>query len=204
MRLLVRTVLGLGLFAGGLTWFGYGLAQSIETGSCGTSRSGRVVGPPCPSGTGALIALMIIGVFIAVGGSAVFSTRNGFAPMGIAGGVGRLLFGIFGVGAAAAVFGIVDLHADDSRPGYEVVVAVLVATLLPAVPALLRRQRAAAAPAGAPPLPFAAAPPATSSDTTAKAEDIASRLRQLDQLKQSGLLSGDEYDQRRKQILAEL
>jgi hypothetical protein len=141
VRLFVHTVLGLGLFAGGLTWFGYGLAQSIETGSCGTSRSGRVVGPPCPSGTGAMIALMILGVFIAVGGSALFSTRNGFAPMGIVGGVGRLLFGILGVGAAAAVFAIVDLHADDSRPGYEVVIAVLVTTLLPAVPALLRRKQ---------------------------------------------------------------
>jgi len=217
VRLLIRTVLGLGLFAGGLTWFGYGLAQTIENGSCGTDRYGRAVGPPCPSGTGALIALMILGVFLAVGGAGLFSLRRGFAGTAIVGGVGRLLFGIFGVGIACAVFGIVDLHADDTRPGYEVVAAVLVATLIPAIPALLR------APAGVPvppprgtPLAFASAPPASppaaapapepvrAPATTAKAEDIASRLRQLDQLKDSGLLSGDEYNQRRKQILAEL
>ena len=63
------------------------------------------------------------------------------------------------------------------------------------------------------PLAFATAPPASpprrpepvrAPATTAKAEDIASRLRQLEQLKESGLLSGTEYDQRRKQILAEL
>jgi TM2 domain-containing membrane protein YozV len=146
VRRLVSTVLGLGLFAGGLTWFGYGLAQTIETGSCGTGRSGQPVGPPCPSGTTALILLMILGVFLAVGGSGLFSLRGGFAVRGILGGVGRLLFGIFGVGIAAAVFAIVDLHADDTRPGDEIVIAVLVATLVPAIPALLRRE-----PAGPPP-----------------------------------------------------
>ena len=212
MRRLVSTVLGLGLFAGGLTWFGYGLAQTIENGSCGTDRYGRAVGPPCPSGTAALILLMILGVFLAVGGSGLFSLRGGFAPRGILGGVGRLLFGIFGVGIAAAVYGIVDLHADDTRPGYEIVITVLVVTLVPAIPALLARQRTPTpvpALAGAP-LAFATAPPAPTPRpayepaTTAKAEDVASRLRQLEQLKASGLLSGDEYDQRRKQILAEL
>ena len=40
--------------------------------------------------------------------------------------------------------------------------------------------------------------------TPADAEAIASRLRQLDQLKQSGLLGEAEYAERRKQILAEL
>jgi hypothetical protein len=204
------------MFAGGLTWFGYGLAQTIENGSCGTDRYGRAVGPPCPSGTAALIALMILGVFLAVGGSGLFSLRGGFAASGILGGVGRLLFGIFGVGIAAAVFGIVDLHDDDTRPGYEIVITVLVLTLVPAIPALLRRQPARTpvpALAGTP-LTFATAPPAPAPTpmptaprepaTTAKAEDVASRLRQLEQLKASGLLSGDEYDQRRKQILAEL
>ncbi len=212
MRRLVSTVLGLGVFAGGLTWFGYGLAQAIENGSCGTDKYGRAVGPPCPSGTGAMIALMVLGVFLAVGGSALFSIRGGFAASGILGGVGRLLFGIFGVGIAAAVFGIADLHADDTRPGYEIVIVVLVATLVPAIPALLRRGSAVPPPpalAGMPPA-FATAPPASAPTpprepaTTAKAEDVASRLRQLEQLKASGLLSGDEYDQRRKQILAEL
>jgi hypothetical protein len=209
VRRLVSTALGLALFAGGLTWFGYGLAQVIENGSCGTDKYGRAVGPPCPSGTGALIALMILGVFLAVGGAGLFSVRRGAGALGIAGGVGRLLLGIFGVGIAAAVFGIVDLHADDTRPGYEIVVVVLIAVLVPAIPALLRRDRPMVAGVAGTPLSFttapAAPPPAPAAPaTTAKAEDVASRLRQLDQLKASGLLSGDEYDQRRRQILAEL
>jgi hypothetical protein len=210
VRLVVSTALGLAALAGGLTWFGYGLAQAIENGSCGTDKYGRAVGPPCPSGTGAMIALMVLGVFLAVGGAGLFSLRRGFAASGVLGGVGRLLFGIFGVGIACAVFGIVDLHADDTRPGYEVVLAALAATLLPAVPALLRRPAVPPTPLGATPLAFASAPPeappppAPAPATTAKAEDIASRLRQLEQLNESGLLSGDEYDQRRRQILAEL
>ena len=40
--------------------------------------------------------------------------------------------------------------------------------------------------------------------THRRAEAVASRLRQLDQLKQSGLLGEAEYAERRKQILAEL
>lgn len=216
MRLLIRTVLGLGVLAGGLTWFGYALAQLIENGSCGTDRYGHAVGPPCPSGTGALIALMILGVFLAFGGGALFLSRiRGRGGMAFLGGAMLFLFALFASGIAAAVFGIVDLHDDDTRPGKEIVIAVVAAVLLPAIPALLRRapEKTPVPPLMGTPLAFAPAspPPAASAPepvrapaTTAKAEDIAARLRQLDQLKESGLLSGDEYNQRRKQILAEL
>ena len=40
--------------------------------------------------------------------------------------------------------------------------------------------------------------------TQQMAEDLASRLRQLEQLKASGLLADSEYTERRNQILAEL
>ena len=209
MRLIVRSALGLGLLAGGLTCFGYGLAQAIENGSCGTDKYGRAVGPPCPSGTGPMILLMILGVFVAFAGASLFVSRRRVGAMAFVGGVGLFLFGLFVSGIASAVIGIVDLHDDDTRPGYEIVVVVLVAVLLPAIPALLRRGPAATPPPPAlagTPLAFTTAPPAPPAPAAspAKAEDIASRLRQLEQLKQSGLLSGDEYDQRRKQILAEL
>jgi hypothetical protein len=216
VRLLVRTALGLGLLAGGLTCFGYGLAQAIENGSCGTDKYGRAVGPPCPSGTGPMILLMVLGVFAAFAGASVFVSRRRIGAMALAGGAMLLIFSLFVSGIAAAVFGIVDLHDDDTRPGYEIVVAVLVGVLLPAIPALLRRDPTAVPPPPAlagTPLAFATAPPAAAAapaarasarTTTAQAEDVASRLRQLEQLKDSGLLSGDEYDQRRKQILADL
>jgi hypothetical protein len=228
VRLVVRTALGLFVLAGGLTFFCYGLAQAIENGSCGTDKYGRSVGPPCPSGTGAMIALMVLGVFAAFGGASLFASRRPVGAMAMLGGTVLLIISLFAAGIAAAVIGIVDLHDDDTRPGYEIVVVVLAAVLLPAIPALLRRPSVAPTPLGATPLAFASAtpqapPPATSTPdpappfapatpsspassfgATARAEDIASRLRQLEQLKESGLLSGDEYDQRRKQILAEL
>jgi hypothetical protein len=217
VRLIVRTALGLFVLTGGLTFFCYGLAQAIENGSCGTDKYGRAVGPPCPSGTGAMIALMVLGVFAAFFGGTLFASRvAGRGPMAFVGGAAMLVFALFTAGIAAAVIGIVDLHDDDTRPGYEIVVVVLAAVLLPAIPSLLRRRAAPPTPLGATPLAFASAPPAApppaapaaepvrAPATTAKAEDIASRLRQLDQLKESGLLSGDEYTQRRKQILAEL
>ena len=40
--------------------------------------------------------------------------------------------------------------------------------------------------------------------TNAAAEDVAARLRQLDQLKESGLLDEAAYAEQRKRILAEL
>jgi hypothetical protein len=225
VRLIVRTVLGLGMLAGGLTCFCYGLAQAIENGSCGTDKYGRAVGPPCPSGTGPMILLMVLGVFVAFAGGAVFASRiRGRGGMAFLGGGMLFLLALFASGIAAAVFGIVDLHDDDTRPGNEIVIAVLAAVLLPAIPALLRRrpETTPVPPLMGTPLVFASAPaqappPAASFGTTspppapsppinaaARAEDIASRLRQLEQLKESGLLSGDEYDQRRRQILSEL
>ena len=50
----------------------------------------------------------------------------------------------------------------------------------------------------------AAADDRSSRPTTAKAEEIAARLRQLDQLKEAGLLDEAAYEERRRQILAEL
>jgi len=216
VRLIVRTVLGLGLLAGGLTCFCYGLAQAIENGSCGTDEYGRAIGPACPEGMGPMILLMVLGVFAAFAGASLFASRRRIGAMAMVGGTVLLVISLFASGIAAAVIGIVDLHDDDTRPGYEIVVVVLAAVLLPAIPALLRRPAVPATPLGATPLAFASSPPASPPPsapapepvrppaTAAHAEDIASRLRQLEQLKESGLLSGDEYDQRRKQILAEL
>jgi len=52
---LIRIAMGLALFAGGLTFLAYGIAQAIENGNCGTDKYGRSVGPPCPTGFGPMI-----------------------------------------------------------------------------------------------------------------------------------------------------
>jgi hypothetical protein len=212
-RLLLCTAIGMVLLAGGLTAFSYGLAQVIETGSCGTDEYGRSVGPPCPAGTGWMIMAMVGGVFVALAGAFVFAARGG--------GVGLLLLivGSLCVAVSAAVLGIVDVHASDTRPGREVMwiaggCAALVALVgggrgrrdaaprEPSAPARERMHDLAAS------LRQVAArrerPDDAPADRSARAEDIAARLRQLDQLRQSGLLPEDDYAERRRQILAEL
>lgn len=189
MKTVLRLAIGFAVFAGGLTFLVYGIAQAIDNGSCGTSSNGYSAGPPCPSGFGPMILLMVLGTFAAlVGVGLAAGGARGVARFVAAGTVAVL---------AGVVLGIVDLHADDTRPGLEIVVAVVAPLLVLTLPGVSRPPRARAA--GAP----VTEPPAART-TTASAEDIATRLRQLDQLRDSGLLDEAAYKERRDQILAEL
>jgi putative oligomerization/nucleic acid binding protein len=197
MRTLVRAAIGFALFAGGLTFLVYGIAQAIENGNCGTDEYGNSVGPPCPSGFGPMILLMVLGTFVALIGTGIASARGRRgAGVALVGGMARCFAALTVAGIAGVVLGIVDVHADDTRPGLEIVAAVVAPVLLFALPGIGRRPPAGRGPSMAP----VTAPRSPS----ASAEDIAARLRQLDQLKESGLLDEDEYKARRKQILAEL
>lgn len=129
---LIRLAVGFACFAGGLTFFVYGLAQSVSTGNCGVDEDGNTVGPPCPEGTGPLIALMIAGVFVAVFGAIAASWKH--AGVAVA-----LIVGALVATAAGVYFGINELHPDDTRPGLEVVAASIGPALLLALPALARR-----------------------------------------------------------------
>ena len=212
----MRAAIGMVLATGGLTFFVYGLEQAIQNGSCGTSDSGVYYGP-CPDGTGPMIASMVFGMFVALAGAA------------IAGVILRFVFVIFISIAVALVLGFVDLNDADTRPGLEALVAVLAPMVLIVVPGLGKRRSNARVvppqmaemaqqmaqmptaprpqPAQQPAASFGTPPqwkPRDEPATAADAEAVASRLRQLDQLKQSGLLGEAEYAERRKQILAEL
>jgi hypothetical protein len=237
VRLLGCTAIGLALFAGGLTFLTYGIAQAVETGSCGTDEYGNSVGPPCPEGFGPMILLTILGAFVALGGAALFSARErGTGPVAVVSGLGKFfLLAIPGAGAAV-VFGLVDLQADDTRPGREIVFLAAGLVLLVSVPLLIRGRRKAASQsrpalagqltdvlaqvqaqraadestrAAEPVRPTPAANEASPAAepvraTPARAEEIAARLRQLDQLRGTGIMSDDEYAERRRQILSEL
>jgi hypothetical protein len=206
---ILRTGIGFALFSGGLTFLTYGIAQAIENGSCGTDEYGNSVGPPCPSGFGPMIVLMVLGTFVAIVGAGIASSRRDSPGLGMVGGTIRFFAALIFAAIAAVVFGIVDLHADDTRPGVEVVVAVVVPVLLFGLPGIARRRPGAGA-ATTPPVVMAAVdasgvPAAPHGPVTpAQAEEVASRLRQLDQLRESGLLDESEYRRRRKQILGEL
>jgi hypothetical protein len=187
VKSVLRIAIGFAAFAGGLTFLVYGIAQSISNGSCGSGSNGASYGPPCPSGFGPMIALMVLGTFVAIIGL-------GLAAGGARGVARFIVVLVIGV-IAGVVFGIVDLHDDDTRPGIEIVVAVVAPLLLFTLPGLTQVPRPAPSLAS-----FATREPAT----TANAEDIATRLRQLEQLREAGLLDDAAYKERRTQILAEL
>lgn len=207
---LLRTTIGLGTAAGGLTLLTYGIAQAIENGSCGVDEYGNVLGAPCPDGFGPMIVLMIAGTFAALIGAALASS---LARM--------ILPGILAVGAGV-VLGFVDLNDTDTRPGLEIVAVVAGLMILLTVPFAGRRRSRGqvvyppelAAKMGLPPEPapeqapapaaFSAPAPQWQQAKPKDAEAIAERLRQLDQLKASGLLDDAAYADQRKRILSEL
>jgi hypothetical protein len=137
-----------------------------------------------------MIALMVVGTFVAIIGAA------------LAGRALRLIAVILVAALAGVILGFVDLHDDDTRPGLEIVAVVVAPMLLFTLPGLGQRKRRAR------PVFTPAAQPQQQQEqpraTAAKAEDIAARLRQLDQLKESGLLDEAAYDEQRRRILAEL
>jgi amino acid transporter len=171
VSLVIRVLVGFAVATAGLTFLVYGIAQAIEVGSCGTDEYGNSVGPPCPPGMGPMIALMVVGTFVAIVGAA------------IAGRLIRFIAVIVVAVLAGVVLGIVDLHTDDTRPGYEIVVAVVAPMLLFSLPGLGKRRTAR--------MPFA---------RTAPSADSAERLRQLDQLKESGLMDEAAYEEARRRL----
>ena len=48
MSRLIRIAIGFALFAGGLTFLAYGIAQAIENGNCGTDRAAHLSVPQLP------------------------------------------------------------------------------------------------------------------------------------------------------------
>jgi hypothetical protein len=198
VKSVLRIAIGFAAFAGGLTFLVYGIAQAITTGSCGSSSNGMSSYGPCPSGFGPMIALMVLGTLVAIVGVGIAAG----GPRG----VGRFIAALIVAIVAGLVLGFVDLHSDDTRPGLEILVAVVAPLLLftlpglgmPSVPA--RKPQPAAAPPDDGPIEWQR----RASKPAANAEDIASRLRQLNQLRDSGLLDDAAYNERRAQILAEL
>jgi hypothetical protein len=212
MRTLPRIAVGFAVFAGGLTFLVYGIAQAIQTGSCGSSSNGMSYGPACPSGMGPMIMLMILGTFAALIGAGIASVASSRGGVAVLGGVGRFIAALIVAVLAGVVLGFVDVHSDDTRPGLEIFAAVVAPLLFFAVPAIgvveARKVKPAAAPEHDGPIAWEkrAAETITTPKpaTTANAQDIASRLQQLEQLRASGLLDEAAYKERRTQILAEL
>jgi MFS family permease len=78
----LRVLIGLALFAGGLSGFGYGLVHLMHAGTCGSGPTPYVIGRQCPSGTGWYFALLFGSVFAALIGAALAGLGMAL-PMGI-------------------------------------------------------------------------------------------------------------------------
>ena len=225
--MLIRTTIGLGAAAGGLSLLTYGIAQAIENGSCGVDEYGNVLGAPCPDGFGPMIVLMIFGTFVALAGAALASSLV------------RFILPVIIAVCAGVVLGFLDVNENDTRPGLEILAVVAAPMVLFTVPFVGRRRsrgyvvqsnesgitvegvtpqqmeqvqkvadrfgvRVNPPAAAAEPTFSAPAPQWQHNHTPGDPEAIAQRLRQLDQLKESGLLDDAAYAEQRKRILSEL
>ena len=208
---LIRTTIGLGAAAAGLTALTYGIAQAIENGSCGVDEYGNVLGAPCPDGFGPMIVLMVFGY---VRGARRRRARQLARALHLPDHRRRLR------GRRARLprrprdghaAGARD-HRGRRRPDGAVhrpvrrqaprarVRRPATGARRPPRPSAGRRHREPAAE----PTFNAPAPQWEHKHTPGDPEAIAARLRQLDQLKESGLLDDAAYAEQRKRILAEL
>jgi hypothetical protein len=76
MAYLLKAILGLGLFGGGITLANVKLVQLLETGTCASGNTPYAIRNPCPAGTGTAILLLTAGIFAAVIGAGLFAVRG--------------------------------------------------------------------------------------------------------------------------------
>lgn len=228
-RHVVRGLLAVLIAAGAVVLASYEIYHLVRTGSC-ASGGPYVSARPCPAGTGGRILLLIAAIFVmAPAAVAVFATRaRGVKGVAGAGALTGLLwtFGWIAMGSAAWVAGHGPAAPADGGEGSTAVAITFWAlggfSLLGGL--LLVRgarageravtQRAARAPAPAPAPPprpvqvqqLATALGAVAHQRTdaAEVDDVARRLKQLDELQAMGAITADEHAAKRREILGEI
>lgn len=100
----LRVLIGLALFVGGLSGLGFGLVHLMHIGTCASGNTPYVIGRQCPSGTGWYFFLLVGSIFAAMIGAAVAGLGMAL-PMGV---------GFTAIGAVALFGG---LSAPDSAQG---------------------------------------------------------------------------------------
>jgi hypothetical protein len=101
---ILRTLIGIALFLGGLSGFGYGLVHMMHIGNCASGPTPYAIERQCPSGSGWYFLLLVGSIFAALIGAAVAGLGLAL-PMGVG----------FTVIGAVAVYG--GLTAPDSAQG---------------------------------------------------------------------------------------
>jgi hypothetical protein len=232
IRYWVVSLLGMLLCLVSLLLMTWALYHLVRTGTC-ASGGPYVSARPCPSDTGAKILGLMGGIFGLLIGGAVYAARGGRGRGGGTLGMGVVLWSLLFISLAVATFVAAYGPANNDAPGAKTAAVILAIVFLPmAILPLLGavgfgagRKRLfggggdaprvypkpapppmdfSPRPAGTPVSPFSppAAPP--SSAPGAQAGDVATRLRKLDQLRDSGLLTDEEFEAKKADILREL
>jgi hypothetical protein len=212
-----------------MTWALYHL---VRTGTC-ASGGPYVSARPCPEGTGAKILALMGSIFALLIGGGIYAAR-GNRGSGATLGMGVVLWSLLFISLAAATFVAAFGPANNDDPGARTAAIVLAIVFLPMgilpligavgfgfgrarfkgkVSGAMRKYPKPAPPpidfsppvrpAGTPPSPAPAPfqpPPAPG----AQAGDVAARLRKLDELRDSGLLTDDEFEAKKAEILRAL
>ena len=195
-----------------MTWALYHL---VRTGTC-ASGGPYVSARPCPEGTGAKILGLTGAIFALLIGGGIYAAR-GSRGHGATLGMGIVLWSLLFISLAAATFVAAFGPANNDDPGARTAAIVLAIVFLPmgilpligAVGFKFGRSRLTGKvsatvsryPKPAPPqfdFPRPAAPPG------GRAGDVAARLRKLDELRDSGLLTDAEFQAKKAEILRDL
>ena len=195
-----------------MTWALYHL---VRTGTC-ASGGPYVSARPCPEGTGAKILGLMGAIFALLIGGGIYAAR-GNRGYGATLGMGIVLWSLLFISLAAATFVAAFGPANNDDPGARTAAIVLAIVFLPmgilpligAVGFGFGRSRlkgkvsvtASSYPKPAPPQ-FDVSPPPRPAG--AQAADVTARLRKLDELRDSGLLTDEEFQAKKAEILREL
>ena len=195
-----------------MTWALYHL---VRTGTC-ASGGPYVSARPCPEGTGAKILGLMGAIFALLIGGGIYAAR-GNRGYGATLGMGIVLWSLLFISLAAATFVAAFGPANNDDPGARTAAIVLAIVFLPmgilpligAVGFGFGRSRlkgkvsvtASSYPKPAPPQ-FDVSPPPRPAG--AQAGDVTARLRKLDELRDSGLLTDDEFQAKKAEVLREL
>lgn len=215
----IRAVTGMAIGLVAVVAPAWGLYHLLRTPSCGSDGS-IVIGPPCPDE----LALWVLGIVlsltilapVAIG---VAGRQGGDAPVLLLPIIGLIALGMV---SGAIVSGLGPSSDPDTRWVAIIGAAIVALIVVRAVIGMARKARrrrerpVSAAPTAAAAKPASSPPPASiavlhdqlsqiaEASEQAQADELASRLRRLDELRAAGSITSAEHAERRREILDEI
>jgi len=220
MRRAIFSILGLLIVGAGVVAFCYSIYSLGRIGTC-ASGGPYVSARPCPAGTGLTIALIPIAVFGGLLGLVLYSAGVRWKrPSSIGLGLWMWSFAFIGASCSLAYAAWGPASHDVDGGGVEMAAIILLVIFIPmgviplVIAALSGRGRSSTVTAppvrmmpasGAPiaPRPTAAsATPRPAPAAAAPPGDVVTRLERLNELRESGAISPEEFDRLKARILA--